>query len=161
MTPTGSSMGAMITLASCILLGFVIQWIFTLPKTWDVLRQGKIHRQGSLFSIPQEVRSLSKATLFGMVGVAAMQINSFLDMLFAKYADSKGPIYLWYAIRLEQLPLAIIGFACVYSLTPSITRAIKASNHDSAYSLFNLATIESSYLSFPVCLPFLLLDFLQ
>jgi len=127
---------AMITLASCILLGFIIQWLFTLPKTWDVLREGMLHRKGSLFSIPGEVRSLSKATFFGMVGVAAMQINSFLDMLFAKYADSKGPIYLWYAIRLEQLPLAIIGFACVYSLTPSITRAIKAGNNESAFSLF-------------------------
>lgn len=127
---------AMVTLSSCILIGFFIQWAFTLPKTWSVLKEGKKHLTSSFFSIPKEVRSLTQATFFGMVGVAAMQINSFLDMLFAKYADSKGPVYLWYAIRLEQLPLAVIGFACVYSLTPSITRAIKAGNIDSAYSLF-------------------------
>jgi putative peptidoglycan lipid II flippase len=127
---------AMLSLSGCILLGFALQWLCTLPKTWKVLKNGK-KSSSSLLCIPSEVRSLGKATFFGMVGVAAMQINSFLDMLFAKWADPKGPIYLWYAIRLEQLPLAVVGFACVYSITPSIARAIKTGATDTAHSLFS------------------------
>jgi putative peptidoglycan lipid II flippase len=85
----------------------------------------------------KEIRSVGKATLLGLVGITAVQINSFLDMLFARYADLKGPIYLWYAIRLEQLPLALIGFACVYSMVPSLSRAIKAGEKEKAQSLFS------------------------
>lgn len=128
---------AMIYLASFTLLGFMIQWIITLPKTWGVLVEGKRHLSSPIFSIPQEIRTIGKATLFGLIGVTAVQMNSFLDMVFARYADMKGPIYLWYAIRLEQLPLAVIGLACVYSITPSLSRHIKANTLDKAQSLFS------------------------
>ncbi|MES2199144.1 MAG: murein biosynthesis integral membrane protein MurJ [Chlamydiota bacterium] len=128
---------AMIYLAVFTLIGFIIQWMITLPKTWNVLVEGKRHLSSSIFSIPQEVRTIGKATLFGLVGVTAVQMNSFLDMIFARYADIKGPIYLWYAIRLEQLPLALIGLACVYSITPSLSRHIKANALDKAQRLFS------------------------
>jgi len=128
---------AMIYLASFTLIGFIVQWIITLPKTWSVLVEGKRHLSTPIFSIPQELHTIGKATLFGLIGVTAVQMNSFLDMVFARYADIKGPIYLWYAIRLEQLPLALIGLACVYSITPSLSRHIKANALDKAQSLFS------------------------
>lgn len=127
---------AMIYLAISILVGFAVQWLLTLPKTWRVLKDGKKAFTGPFFSIPKEIRSVGKATLLGLIGITAVQINSFLDMLFARYADLKGPIYLWYAIRLEQLPLALIGFACVYSIVPSLSRAIKAGEKEKAQNLF-------------------------
>ena len=40
----------------------------------------------------------------GMMGVAATQINSASDALFARAADPEGPAYLWYAVRIQQLP---------------------------------------------------------
>lgn len=128
---------AMIYLASFTLIGFVIQWMITLPKTWNVLIEGKRHLASPIFSIPKEIRTIGKATLFGLIGVTAVQMNSFLDMVFARYADIKGPVYLWYAIRLEQLPLALIGLACVYSITPSLSRHIKAGSLDKAQNLFS------------------------
>jgi putative peptidoglycan lipid II flippase len=127
---------AMVNLAIFILIGFFTQWLITLPKTWKVLAEGRRNYAPPLFSIPREIRTIGKATLFGMIGVTAVQINSFLDMLFARYADLKGPIYLWYAIRLEQLPLALIGFACVYSIIPSLSRLIKAQELQQAQELF-------------------------
>jgi len=78
--------------------------------------------------------------------VTAVQINSFLDMLFARYADVKGPIYLWYAIRLEQLPLALVGFACVYSIIPSLSKLIKAGSQGKHKNYFYLATDGFFYL---------------
>lgn len=43
------------------------------------------------------------------IGVGAAQVNNALDAVFARYADSEGPAYLWYAIRLQQLPLALLA----------------------------------------------------
>ena len=127
---------AMVNLALFTLIGFVVQWAITLPKTWKVLAMGSRHFVRPLFSLPTEIRSIGKATFLGLIGVTAVQINSFLDMLFARYATVKGPIYLWYAIRLEQLPLAIVGFACVYSIVPSLSRLIKGGELKEAENLF-------------------------
>lgn len=127
---------AMVHLALFTLIGFIVQWLITLPQTWKILVEGMRSFSPPFFSIPTEIRTIGKATLFGLIGVTAVQINSFLDMLFARYADLKAPVYLWYAIRLEQLPLALIGFACVYSIVPSLSRLIKADALDKAQDLF-------------------------
>ncbi len=127
---------AMVNLALFTLIGFIVQWTLTLPKTWGVLSEGKSNNKDSIFVLSNEMRAIGKATLFGLLGVTAVQINSFLDMVFARYADLKGPVYLWYAIRLEQFPLALIGFACVYSIVPSLSREIKANAMEKAKELF-------------------------
>ena len=127
---------AMVNLAIFTIIGFVVQWAITLPKTWKVLQEGRQHVERPLLSVPTEIRTIGKATLFGLIGVTAVQINSFLDMVFARWADLKGPVYLWYAIRLEQLPLALVGFACVYSIVPSLSRLIKAGESEKAKELF-------------------------
>ncbi|MBM3198350.1 MAG: murein biosynthesis integral membrane protein MurJ [Chlamydiae bacterium] len=119
-----------------VLAGFMIQWMITLPKTWSFFRRGMKATGGPMLSVPAEVKRIGKASLWGVLGVASTQLNSFLDMLFASYANASGPVYLWYAIRLEQLPLAIVGFACVYSITPSLTRLIVAKKNSEAEELF-------------------------
>ncbi len=127
---------AMVNLAIFIVVGFVIQWLVTFTKTSSVLATGLRAPSESLGSFSQELRTVGKATLFGLVGVAAVQLNSFLDMIFARCADLKGPVYLWYAIRLQQLPLALVGFSCVYSLVPTLSRQIKAQSFEAAQDLY-------------------------
>ncbi len=128
---------AMVNLAIFTIIGFVVQWAITLPQTFKVLKEGREHFERPLLSLPPEIRTIGKATLFGLIGVTAVQINSFLDMVFARWVDLKGPVYLWYAIRLEQLPLALVGFACVYSIVPSLSRLIKAGDTEKAKELFS------------------------
>jgi len=128
---------AMVYLSVFTLVGFIVQWMITLPKTSKTLISGYKNTSSPLLSAPTEVRSLGKAAFFGLLGVAAVQINSFVDMLFAGFADPSGPVYLWYAVRLYQLPLALIGFACIYSITPSIARAFKAGDLLKTQNLFS------------------------
>lgn len=128
---------AMSYLAAATTLGFAIQWLLTFAPTWGSLKEGWHNWKGSLFSSSLELKTIGKATFLGLFGVTAVQINSFLDMIFARYADPKGPVYLWYAIRLEQLPLALIGFACVYSIIPSLAESIKSGNLSKTKELFS------------------------
>jgi len=128
---------AMVYLALFTGVGFAIQWLMTMTQTWKIFLKGMRELKKPLFKIPVEIQTIGKATLFGLIGVTAVQINSFLDMIFARYADLKGPIYLWYAIRLEQLPLALVGFACVYSIIPSLSKSIKAGATKEAQELFS------------------------
>lgn len=129
---------AMPELCKFIVVGFLAQWLITLPFTL----KKTTHASGKwLFAvkglISPEVRRLIKSFSLGAIGVGATQINAFLDALFARFADLKGPVYLWYSIRLEQLALAILGMACVNTLVPRLTRLIKSSDLSNAHPLFS------------------------
>jgi putative peptidoglycan lipid II flippase len=63
--------------------------------------------------------------LLAILGIGALQINGFLDAIFAKIADPSGPAYLWYAIRLYQLPLALFSVAITASAVPAMSRAFQ------------------------------------
>jgi putative peptidoglycan lipid II flippase len=67
-----------------------------------------------------------KSLFLTILGVGAVQINSALDAIFARVASLEGPAYLWYAIRLEQLPLALFGIALSSALLPPLSRAAQA-----------------------------------
>jgi putative peptidoglycan lipid II flippase len=128
---------AMPTLAKWIVIGFVGQWLLTLPLT---LRYAAAEwKEWFKFHIPKEVKDLAKAFTLGAIGVGAMQINAFIDALFARYADIRGPAYLWYSIRLEQLALAIFGIACISTVVPRLSRAIKKSDMVEAQDLFSFS----------------------
>ena len=128
---------AMPTLAKWIVVGFVGQWLLTLPLTLKYAA-GQ-WKEWFKFHIPQEVKNLAKAFALGAIGVGAMQINAFVDVLFARYADIRGPAYLWYSIRLEQLALAIFGIACITTVVPMLSRAIKSNNIPEAQRLFSIS----------------------
>jgi putative peptidoglycan lipid II flippase len=125
---------AMVNLSKWVVMGFATQWLITLPGT---LKHAAIpYREWFRFSIPKEVKALAKSFAFGAIGVGATQINSLADALFARYADIRGPVYLWYSIRIEQLAFAMLGIGCVAALTPRLSRAIKEGAHRQANELF-------------------------
>lgn len=128
---------AMQALAAFVVAGFAGQWLLTLPAT---LKIASIDWKGIWrFRISSEVRALARLFAFGAVGVGAVQVNALIDSLFARHADLRGPIYLWYSIRLEQLALAIFGIACVSTIVPRLSRAIKEGDREKANSLFGLS----------------------
>jgi len=128
---------AMPTLANWIVIGFIGQWLLTLPLTLKYAAAG--WKEWFRFHIPKEVKDLAKAFTLGAIGVGAVQINAFVDALFARYADIRGPAYLWYSIRLEQLALAIFGIACISAVVPRLSRAIKKNDSLEAQNLFSIS----------------------
>jgi len=108
---------SMMILALSINLAAFVQWLFTFPVLYLYLR----------FSL--KGFSLLKPFLipFGsaLLGVTASQINSAIDPLFAQYASLDGPATLWYAIRIQQLPLALFGVALSSALLPPLCRSIE------------------------------------
>jgi putative peptidoglycan lipid II flippase len=114
---------AMFTLSFCLMGAFFLQWM---AVSWNVsgwLRSvlGRQRLRPQIFS--KEVRALFKPLAFGLVGLGAAQINSAFDAIFARLADPSGPAYLWYAIRIQQLPLALFGIALSGAMLPALSRA--------------------------------------
>lgn len=125
---------AMPNLAKWVTMGFFGQWLLTVAPLLKYIRNN--WRQSFDLQIPEEVKTLAKTLSLSIIGVGAMQINSFVDPLFARYIDVKAPTYLWYSIRLEQLALAIFGIACVSTIVPRLARCLKSGQIEQAKNLF-------------------------
>lgn len=122
---------AMIRLSIIVVVAFAGQWLVTVPVTLLKLRK-YINKewfiQTTCFS--KTMLPMIKALFLGIIGVAAAQINNGLDAIFARAASIEGPTFLWYSLRLQQLPLALFGIAITGALLPPMARAIKANEID-------------------------------
>lgn len=142
---------AMSWLAGFIVLACLCQWAATLPKTYRILKEYHLSflwQRSKSFS--SDVILLAKPLALGIVGVAAAQINSALDAVFARWADPQGPALLWYAIRLQQLPLALFGIAIAGAILPPLARAIKAGDWGNYRFFLDFALRRSIALMLPI-----------
>lgn len=75
----------------------------------------------------------------GLIGAGVLQINIFADLIIASFLQQGAISYLYYADRLNQLPLGIIGIAVGTALLPMLTKEMTAGNKKEANKLFNRA----------------------
>lgn len=124
-----SGPSAMPWLAGFIVIACMGEWLITVPSMLKILKRYQLSRlwQGISF-YSKDISGLLGPLFLGMIGVGAAQVNNAMDTVFARYADAEGPAYLWYSIRLQQLPLALFGIAISGALLPPLSRAIKGND---------------------------------
>lgn len=118
---------AMPWMALAITIGCILQWAVTLIHRPIINTSLKTHKTS--------LRPFIAPFTMAAFGVAATQINSALDPLFARFANAEGPAFLWYAIRLEQLPLALFGISLSSALLPALSKVEKAGDEKQAQHL--------------------------
>jgi len=135
---------AVVMLSVSIVLGFFMQWLMVAFQSFSLAGEDLSIRgwlKPNLFS--KELKKLISPIILSIIGIGAIQINSTMDSVFAKIADGRAPAYLWYAIRIEQLPFALFGIAVSSALLPPLARAIKTNMHHNVYKFFNLSLSRS------------------
>lgn len=98
--------------------------------------------------INPDVRHFFKKLLPGIIGANVMQINLLVDTMIASFIAG-GVSYLYYADRINQLPLAMIGIAINIALLPALSKTIKSADLKSAIDLQNKALEASLILVIP------------
>lgn len=94
----------------------------------------------------------------GVIGANVLQINLLIDSIFA--SSIAGAVsYLYYADRVNQLPLAMIGIAIGIALLPALSRKIKAGENSSAIALQNAALEVGLILVIPATLALTVLSY--
>lgn len=136
---------AMLLLSLAVVLASACQWAVTIPHLMSIWKLGTAPIR--LFS--SSVKKLYHPLTLSVVGVAASQINSALDPLFATFADPEGPALLWYAVRIQQLPLALIGVSIAGALLPPLSRAAKEGNMEDYRNFFAYAVKQCTRLMVP------------
>ncbi len=109
-------------LSVMVVIAFFMQWILTHRSCHQLLNLTKKEWLRARF-FSKEIKKLKKPIALALLGVAAVQINTALDAIFARFSDLAGPSYLWYAIRLQQLPTALFAIAITSSVFPPLARA--------------------------------------
>ncbi len=155
---TLSPAAAMPWLSLFIIFACVAQWLFTLPKALKIIRQLGVEDMGQGLSFyTKELGGMLKPLFLGIAGVAASQVSNALDPLFARYADPEGPAFLWYAIRVQQLPLALFGIAISGALLPPLSRASTVGDWPKFRQFLDLALRKGLALMLPITVAIFLL----
>ncbi len=89
--------------------------------------------------LTEEVRRLFALMGPGILGAGIVHINLFADIVIASLLPVGGISALYYAERLFQLPLGVVGIAVGTALLPLLTKALAAGNEGEARDLFNRA----------------------
>ncbi len=108
--------------------------------------------------IDGDMRRFFRKLIPGVIGGNVMQINLLLDSIFASLI-SGAVSYLYYADRVNQLPLAMIGIAIGIALLPNLARKIKAQEYDAAIKTQNLALEVGLILVIPATLALTILAY--
>lgn len=83
------------------------------------------------------IKKLFKLMGPGIIGAGVVQINLFVDMVLASTLPTGAISYLYYADRLYQLPLSIIGIAIGTALLPMLSRSLSANRQEESSSLMS------------------------
>lgn len=139
MTPSGAH-----ALAIAVTVSGVAQWLWLVYFCYKRGMLPKLVRP----RLTPDVKKLLKLIAPVALGAGVAQINLFIDTIIASYFNS-GVSYLYYADRINELPLAVIGIAVGTALLPMLSRQIREGKHDEAIKSQNHAIALALFLSLP------------
>ncbi len=87
--------------------------------------------------VTPQIKRLFKLVIPGAIGAGVIQINSLLGIFIASFLPAGAVSFLFYADRLTQLPLGVIGVAIGTVILPALTRQISHGDHVSALETMN------------------------
>jgi len=119
--------------------GIALAGVVQLAWLWWFLRRYKIHLPIVRPRLTADVKKLFKLMGPGAIGAGIIQINLFIDIVIASFLATGAISALYYADRLFQLPLGVVGIAVGTALLPMLTRALTAGQTHEARDLFNRA----------------------
>lgn len=107
--------------------------------------------------LDDDVRRFFRAFGPAVIGAAGVQIAMFADTILVTFLPQGGASALYYADRLYQLPIGVIGIAAGTVLLPEMSRLIAENKADVAHAQQNRALVLSWALAAPFFAGFLVL----
>lgn len=101
-------------------------------------------------------RGFLKAFLPAVIGAGGVQIAMFADTILVTFLERGAPSTLYYADRLYQLPVGVIGIAAGTVLLPEMSRRLAAGDPAAAHGAQNRAIAFTLVLAGPFLAMFLI-----
>lgn len=132
-------------LAVAVSLAGIIQM---LVMRWH-LRQHDIAPVFRLSGVTAAGRAMWKRFVPAAFGAAGMQLNTLVDLILASLLQVGAISWLYFADRVAQLPLGIVGIALGVALLPRLSRAWADNNHDDMQRALREAIILGAFFVLP------------
>jgi putative peptidoglycan lipid II flippase len=97
----------------------------------DLARHGGLPRFAPL-RLDEDIRAFFRALGPATLGSMGTQVAMFADTIIATFLPTGALSALYYADRLNQLPIGVIGIAVGTVLLPEMSRRLTANDHDGA-----------------------------
>jgi putative peptidoglycan lipid II flippase len=159
-----ASVAATPILLNLCMIGGLLALVGTLPTpghalSWSVLAAGIVQfvflaaacaRAGLPLRLPRprltpELKTLLKRMLPVALGAGAVQVNLVVDVILASLLPAGSISWLYYADRVYELPLAVIGIAIGTALLPRLSRQVRTGAFVDAGATQNRA-VEAAFL---------------
>ncbi len=108
-------------------------------------------------ALTPQIRMLFRKMTPGIFGASIAQINIFVDMIIASLLPVGAISFLYYADRMYQLPLSVVGIAIGTAILPMLTRALASDDEKAAPRLFRQGFELSLMLALPATVAYLLM----
>ncbi len=96
-----------------------------------------------------QIRVLLRRMLPGLVGAGVTQLNLAVDVIIASLLPAGTVSVLYYADRVQQLPLGVIGTAVGTALLPLLSRQVRGGEAEAARATLNRAIEYALFLTLP------------
>jgi putative peptidoglycan lipid II flippase len=111
-------------------------------------------REGMALRLPlprltPEVRRLGRLMLPAALGSGAVQVNLLVDVMIASLLPTGAISYLYFADRVYELPLAVIGIAIGTALLPLLSRQLRLGDEAAAAQTLDRALEAALVLALP------------
>lgn len=106
------------------------------PNIWQLLKL-------------DDIKTLFRRIAPGVLGAGIYQINMVVDTILVSLVGTGAISWLYYANRLQQLPLGVVGAAISVALLPILSKALKSENTAEAEQTQNKAVEYGALLSIP------------
>ena len=143
--------------AHMLCFGVVVAGIIQLSFLWYEVRRAGIHLRFVRPRLNDTIRLLFRRMLPGMIGGGVTQLNLWVNTIVA--TTLAGAVsYLYYADRVVQFPLALIGTAIGVALLPTLSRSLKAGQTEDAIDIQNRALELALLLTVPAAVGLFLIS---
>ncbi len=117
--------------------GLLAAGVFQFLFLWICAKRARIQIKMARPKINADIRKVFRLMGPAVIGAGVVHINLFADIILASFLVEGSISYLYYADRLNQLPLGIVGIAVGTALLPMLSRAMIKEDKSHARNLFN------------------------
>ncbi len=127
-----------------VLIGGILQFLYLYRAVLNFYRP-----RIRIPVLNEKLKKFFKLFFPGVVGSGVIQLNIVIGTIIASFLPVGAISHIYYADRLNQLPLAIFGIALGIVLLPSLSKAIKQSDQETTNNIQNRSIEFSLLISLP------------
>ena len=148
--------GLVPTTGHALAYGVSVSGVFQLALVaWAVRRAGmKLHLPRP--RLTPQMRTLLRRMAPGLIGAGVTQLNLSVDVIIGSLLPPGTVAILYYADRINQLPLGVIGAAVGTALLPTLSRQVHGPKPDEAIGTLNRAIEYALVLTLPAAVALLI-----